>query len=91
MSNPVFPELDSEVDKITDINILKNIYKECLIGQAELEIFIEQRAATVLPPEQIEGIGTMEIVTNLIRKIRMLETKNKEVVENCVCKRDYNN
>jgi len=36
MSNPVFPELDREVNNITDINILKNIYKENLIEQTEL-------------------------------------------------------
>ncbi len=92
MNPNAFPQLDEELAKITDINVLKNIYKECLIEQADLEIFIEQEAAKVLAPEQVEGtwrgtIGTMGIVINLVKKIRMLETKNKEVVENCVCKR----
>ncbi len=88
-----FPLLQEELDKITDINVLKNIYKECLLDQAELEIFIEQEAKKVLPIEQVEGTwrggeGPVGIVTNLVRKIQGLEAKNKEVVENCVCKRE---
>lgn len=86
-------ELDIELSKITDINVLRNIYKELLLENCDLERYIKEESEKVLPKDLRAGaylcqIGSRIRILNLCQYIEKLQKKNLEVVENCVCKRE---
>lgn len=71
----------------------KLTYDDLLKEHNELSAFLEREASKVLVAEAVEGtwrgaLSSEQIIKNLCARIVALEAKNKDVIENCVCKRE---